>query len=61
VEADEVAADEDEELDEHPATARTDSATAPDTPASRRTRVRRSVLFMNQSLGTRGILEVSSS
>jgi hypothetical protein len=46
---------------EQPATARTDRATAPETPASRRTRVRRSVLFMDPSLRTRGIPKVSSS
>ena len=50
-----------DELDEQPATARTDRATAPETPASRRTRVRRSVLFMDPSLRTRGIPKVSSS
>lgn len=57
----EVAAVELDELDEQPATARTDRATAPETPASRRTRVRRSVLFMDPSLRTRGIPKVSSS
>jgi hypothetical protein len=33
-------ADVEDELDEHPATARTDRATAPDRPAIKRTRVR---------------------
>jgi hypothetical protein len=50
-----------DELDEQPATAKTDRATAPDKPASRRTRVRRSVLFMAPSLRSRGITKVSSS
>jgi len=50
-----------EELDEQPATARTDKATAPETPASKRTRVRRGVLFMTLSVRTRCIPEVSSS
>jgi hypothetical protein len=58
---DEAAAVELDELDEQPATARTDRATALETPASRRTRVRRSVLFMAPSLRTRGIALVSSS
>ena len=57
----EVDAEELVELDEQPATARTDKATAPETPARRRTRVRRSVLFMDPSLRTRGIPKVSSS
>jgi hypothetical protein len=51
----------DDELDEQPATARTDRATAPETPAIKRTRVRRSLLIMNPSVRSRGITEVSSS
>jgi len=50
-----------EELGEQPATARTDKATAPETPASKRTQVRRGVLFMTLSVRTRCIPEVSSS
>ena len=48
-----VGADELElELDEQPATARSDRVTAPETPASRRSRVRRYERFMGQSLGS---------
>ena len=50
-----------DELDEQPATARADSAMAPETQAIRRSGVRRGVLFMAPSLGTRGITHVSSS
>ena len=38
------------ELDEQPATARSDRVTAPETPASRRSRVRRYERFMGPSL-----------
>ena len=48
-------------LDEQPATARSDRVTAPETPASRRSRVRRYVRFMAPSLRSRGIMEVSAS
>jgi hypothetical protein len=57
----EAAAVELDELDEQPATARTDKATAPETPASKRTRVRHSVLFMDPSLRSGGVRKVSSS
>ena len=57
----EVAAVELDELDEQPATARTDKATAPETPASKRTRVRQSVLFMDPSLRSGGVRKVSAS
>jgi hypothetical protein len=50
-----------EELDEQPATASAERATAPETPASRRTRVRQSVLFMETSLRIADISEVSPS
>ena len=50
-----------EELDEQPATVRSDRATAPDTPAIRRNRVRGSVQFMAMSLRTLGIAKVSFS
>ena len=50
-----------DELDEQPATAITDMATAPETPASRRSRVRRYVRFMATSLRSRGNLEMSAS
>jgi len=69
-EAEEVAAaadaaagdeEEDDEDDEQPATVRTDSATAPDTPASRRSRVRWCVRFMVPSLRSRGNPEVDGS
>jgi hypothetical protein len=56
-----VVADVELELDEHPATARTDKATAPETPAIKRTRVRWSVLFMALSVRTLGIAKVSFS
>ena len=49
------------ELDEQPATARSDRVTAPETPASRRSRVRRYERFMAPSLRSRGIMEVSAS
>jgi hypothetical protein len=49
------------ELDEQPATARADRATAPETQAIRRSGVRRGVLFMAPSLDSRGIAYVSSS
>jgi len=49
------------ELDEQPATARSDRVTAPETPASRRSRVRRYERFMALSLRSRGIMEVSAS
>jgi hypothetical protein len=57
----EAAVADDDELDEQPATARTDRATAPDTPARRRTRVRRNVLFMAPSLRSRDVTKVSGS
>ena len=62
-EADEAEAAEvdDDELDEQPATARTERATAPDRPASRRTLVRRNVLFMALSLRSRDVTKVSGS
>lgn len=48
------------ELDEQPATARSDRVTAPETPASRRSRVRRYERFMAPSVRSRGIMEVSA-
>jgi hypothetical protein len=57
----EVAAAAAVELDEQPATARTDRATAPETPASRRTRVRWNVLFIESSLWSRHIAGVPRS
>ena len=58
-----VVAVELEELDvlDEQAPARRDRATAPVTPASRRSRVRRGVRFMAMSLRSRGVPEVSSS
>ena len=56
-----VVADELVELDEQPATARTDSATAPESPARRRVRLRGCVRFMATSLGSIGNWEVSDS
>ena len=53
--------DEDEDDDEQPATVKAVSATAPDTPASRRSRVRWCVRFMVPSLRSRGSLEVDGS
>jgi hypothetical protein len=50
-----------DELDEQPATARTESATAPDRPASRRNRVRGCVRFMIPSLRSLGSAKVSIS
>src|SRR6185437_7651032 len=44
---------------EQPATARTDRATAPETPASKRTRVRRSVLFTDPGPRSPGITRIS--
>ena len=63
VEEDVVAAADVEldELDEQPAIATTDRATAPETPASKRSRVRRCVRFMATSLRSRGNPEVSGS
>ena len=61
-EEDDVADDEElDELDEQPATARTERATAPDRPASRRSRVRGCVRFMVPSLRSRDDSEVSVS
>jgi hypothetical protein len=48
-------------LDEQPATARSDRVTAPETPASRRSRVRRYERFMAPSVRSRGITGVSAS
>ena len=56
-----AAAVELDELDEQPAAARADKATAPVTPASRRTRVRQRVLFMDPSLRSPGITRMSPS
>jgi hypothetical protein len=57
-----VGADELElELDEQPATASSDRVTAPETPASRRSRVRRYGRFMAPSRRSRGIMDVSAS
>ena len=50
-----------EEFDEQPATARTDRARAPETPASKRTRVRRRGLFMTLSVRTRRTSGMSGS
>jgi hypothetical protein len=61
-EVDPVDADELElELDEQPATARSVKATAPETPVSRRRRLRRCERFMAPSLRSPGITEVDGT
>ena len=49
------------ELDEQPATAKTDSATTPERPAIRRVRLRGCVRFMAPSVRSTGVRKVSDS